>query len=222
MTTGSRSHSRPALLGLLLTLTGLLSSVTLGLRHPSPALLAQETTPPPSEEVPAKPPAPTGSPPAAEAGKPASGATETNSQEGVEKVLYTGEVVLLPEAFRRRGVKSYAEEIAQTAVLYTTDGEIVPLVPDWRGRAFFQDERLRDRPVELVVNRRPGVPWVSVLSIYLKDDKGKRAVVDYWCDVCSIPMYEIKDCECCQGPIRLRYRNLPLPKDARPAKPVAK
>jgi hypothetical protein len=179
-------------------------------------LLAQETP-----AVPALPAAPATKPEEASA-RSGKGAGEAASQEGVEKVLYAGEVVLLSEAFRRRGVKSYAEEIAQTAVLYTTDGEIVPLVPDWRGRALFQDERLRDRPVELVVNRRPGVPWLSVLSIYLQDEKGKRAVVDYWCDVCSIPMYEIKDCECCQGPIRLRYRNLPLPKDARPAKPAAK
>jgi hypothetical protein len=184
--------------------------------RPATNLLAQESSPAPT---PANPPADKPEATSSKSGKPAADAA---AQEGVEKVLYVGEVVLLPEAFRRRGVKSYAEEIAQTAVLYTTDGEIVPLVPDWRGRAFFQDERLRDRPVELVVNRRPGVPWVSVLSIYLQDEKGKRAVVDYWCDVCSIPMYEIKDCECCQGPIRLRYRNLPLPKDARPAKPVAK
>ncbi|MFN6106853.1 MAG: hypothetical protein ACK5EA_20695 [Planctomycetaceae bacterium] len=179
-------------------------------------LLAQETP-----AVPALPAAPATKPEEASA-RSGKGAGEAASQERVEKVLYAGEVVLLSEAFRRRGVKSYAEEIAQTAVLYTTDGEIVPLVPDWRGRALFQDERLRDRPVELVVNRRPGVPWVSVLSIYLQDERGKRAVVDYWCDFCSIPMYEIKDCECCQGPIRLRYRNLPLPKDARPAKPAAK
>ena len=184
--------------------------------NPMTRLAAQETTAPSAAA------ATPGTKPDESPAKSAQGTADAASQEGVEKVLYAGEVVLLPEAFRRRGVKSYAEEIAQTAVLYTTDGEIVPLVPDWRGRAFFQDERLRDRPVELVANRRPGVPWVSVLSIYLQDEKGTRAVVDYWCDVCSIPMYEIKDCECCQGPIRLRYRNLPLPKDVRPAKPAAK
>lgn len=184
--------------------------------NPTTRLAAQETTAPSAAA------ATPGTKPDENPAKSAQGTADAASQEVVEKVLYAGEVVLLPEAFRRRGVKSYAEEIAQTAVLYTTDGEIVPLVPDWRGRAFFQDERLRDRPVELVVNRRPGVPWVSVLSIYLQDEKGKRAVVDYWCDVCSIPMYEIKDCECCQGPIRLRFRNLPLPKDVRPAKPAAK
>lgn len=197
-----------ALLGL-----GLWSQQRTHWSHTRSHVLAQETVPAPHS---VKPPADNATV------KSDKVAAEAASQEGVEKVFYVGEVVLLPEAFRRRGVKSYAEEIAQTAVLYTTDGEIVPVVPDWRGRALFQDERLRERPVELVVNRRPGVPWVSVLSIYLQDEKGKRAVVDYWCDVCSIPMYEIKDCECCQGPIRLRYRNLPLPKDARPAKPAAK
>lgn len=140
----------------------------------------------------------------------------TPRTDGVEKVLLTGEVVWLPEAFRRRGVKSYKEEIEKQAVLLTDAGDIIPLVPDWRGRAFFQDERLRDRPVELVANRRPGVPWVNVLSIYATDEDGKRAIVDYWCDVCSIPMYEIKDCECCQGPTRLRFRKQSLPKDAKP------
>ena len=128
-----------------------------------------------------------------------------------------GEVVLLAEALRQRGVKTYAEEIAQQAVLRTATGELIPLVPDWRGRAFSQDERLRGRPVELVVNRRVGVPWVSVLSIYGRDDAGQRSVIDYWCDVCAIPMYEIKDCECCQGPIRLRFRPQSLPRDVPPA-----
>lgn len=134
-----------------------------------------------------------------------------------QKVLLRGEVVLLVEALRQRGVKTYGEEIAQQAVLRTSTGELIPLVPDWRGRAFSQDERLRGRPVELVVNRRVGVPWVSVLSIYGRDDAGQRSVIDYWCDVCAIPMYEIKDCECCQGPIRLRFRPQSLPRDVPPA-----
>lgn len=144
-------------------------------------------------------------------------ATEKATTDKPQKVLLRGEVVLLAEALRQRGVKTYAEEIAQQAVLRTATGELIPLVPDWRGRAFSQDERLRGRPVELVVNRRVGVPWVSVLSIYGRDDAGQRSVIDYWCDVCAIPMYEIKDCECCQGPIRLRFRPQSLPRDVPPA-----
>jgi hypothetical protein len=55
-----------------------------------------------------------------------------------------------------------------------------------------------------------------VLSIYTFDDRGNRQITDYWCDVCSIPMYEIKDCECCQGPTRLRFRKQDLPREFQP------
>jgi len=129
------------------------------------------------------------------------------------KEIVSGKVVRLAEALKARGIKSYAEEIKEQVVLVTEQGELVPIVPDWRGRAFYQDERLRDRPVDLVVNRRRGIPWVQVLSIYTFDDEGVRSITDYWCDICSIPMYEIKECECCQGPIRLRLRPQDLPKD---------
>lgn len=129
------------------------------------------------------------------------------------KEIISGKVVALWDALKKRGVKSYPEEAKGQFVLVTEAGELVPIAADWRGRAFYQDERLRDRPVDLVVNRRPGVPWVQVLSIYAFDEKGVRNVVDYWCDICAIPMYEIKDCECCQGPTRLRFRPQELPAD---------
>ncbi|MFN0053474.1 MAG: hypothetical protein ACKV0T_14925 [Planctomycetales bacterium] len=131
------------------------------------------------------------------------------------KALVSGQVVLLAEAFRQKGIKSYGEEINNQVVLVTRKGALIPIVPDWRGRAFYQDERLRNRPVDLVVNRRPGVPWAQVLSIYTFDEKQSRQITDYWCDVCSIPMYEIKDCECCQGPTRLRFRPQAPPADLR-------
>jgi hypothetical protein len=137
------------------------------------------------------------------------------AEEGDEpiKAIISGKVVALGEALQQRGIKSYTEEIKGQVVLVTRAGEIVPIVPDWRGRAFYQDERLRNRPVDLVVNRRKGVPWVQVMSIYTFDEQGVRNITDYWCDICAIPMYEIKDCECCQGPTRLRFRPQELPKD---------
>jgi hypothetical protein len=138
---------------------------------------------------------------------------EDSSGEEPVKAIVSGKVVALSEALKQRGIKSYVEEIKGQVVLVTRAGEIVPIVPDWRGRAFYQDERLRNRSVDLVVNRRPGVPWVQVLSIYTFDEKGVRNITDYWCDICAIPMYEIKDCECCQGPTRLRFRPQELPKD---------
>jgi hypothetical protein len=137
-------------------------------------------------------------------------ATAEAKSAQVPKELLTGKVVLLGEALKRKGITSF-EEMHKQAVLETPDGEIIPLVADWRGRAFFQDKRLRDRPVELVGTRKPGVPYLQVLMVFTFDKNGQRTYTDYWCDVCSIPMYEIKPCDCCQGDIRLRFQPQDLP-----------
>src|SRR5262245_55286785 len=99
-----------------------------------------------------------------EAGKEGRNAVDEDDEP--VKAIVSGKVVALGEALKLRGIKSYAEEIKGQVVLVKSTGEIVPIVPDWRGRAFYQDERLRNRPVDLVVNRRKGVPWVQVLSIF--------------------------------------------------------
>ena len=124
------------------------------------------------------------------------------------------------------------EEIDKQVVLETPDGRLIPIVPDWRGRAFYQDKRLRNRPLELVGYRRRGVPYLQILMIFTIDrpknlsktskplKKTVRHYFDYWCDICSIPMYEIKMCECCQGPIRMRFQSRDLPSYLR--KPAAK
>ncbi len=128
----------------------------------------------------------------------------------IERELFTGKVVLLGEALERREMR-VTEEMADQAVLETPEGDLLPLLADWRGRAFFQDERLRDRKVELVAYRRDHLPYLQVLMVFTFDEEGQRQSTDYWCDICSIPMYEIKPCECCQGDIRLRFQPQDLP-----------
>lgn len=142
-------------------------------------------------------------------------AEETAEQEAAKKQeprrqLFTGNVVLLQEALKRRDIK-VADEMKHQAVLETETGDLIPIAADWRGRAFFQDKKLRDRPVEIVGYRQPGVPYLQALIVYFPNKEGQREEFDYWCDICAIPMYEIKECECCQGPIRHRYRPASLP-----------
>lgn len=139
---------------------------------------------------------------------PASPAKDADSE--VARELYSGKVVMLTDALKKRGIKSTAEMKDQVA-LETDSGDLWPIVSDWRGRAFFQDERLRNRQVDLVARKHPGVPYLQVLMIFTFNEKGEREYMDYWCDICSIPMYEIKDCDCCQGPIRLRFQKQDLP-----------
>ena len=146
---------------------------------------------------------------AQETEEPELGKESTESAE-VPKKLFSGKVLLLGEALKEKGIKSY-EEMHKQAALVTPDQEIIPIIADWRGRAFFQDERLRNRKVELVGMRKPGVPYLQVLSVFTFDEKGERMYTDYWCDICAIPMYEVKPCDCCQAEIRLRFQPKELP-----------
>jgi len=133
--------------------------------------------------------------------------------------LFSGTVVFLKDALARRKIETSAET-AHHVVLETDSGELIPILSDWRGRAFYQDEKLRDRKVELIGFRHAGVPYLNVIAVYTFDDEGHRMYTDYWCDVCSIPMYEIQACQCCQGPIRLRFQAQDLPEYVR-SKPDA-
>lgn len=135
---------------------------------------------------------------------------EQTQESTIKRELFVGKVVLLTQALEERDLR-VAEEMAGQAVLETKEGELIPILADWRGRAFFQDERLRDRKVELVAQRRKQLPYLQVLMVFTFDEDGQRQYTDYWCDVCSIPMYEIKPCECCQAEIRLRFQPQDLP-----------
>lgn len=135
--------------------------------------------------------------------------------DSVKRKLYTGRVVRLREALQRRGI-AVGPEMEGQVVLETDRGKLIPILADWRGRAFYQDARLRDRRVALVATRREDLGYLQPLMVFTFDDDGRPQFTDYWCDVCSIPMYEIKPCECCQGEIRLRF-TLQAPPPAVPA-----
>lgn len=130
--------------------------------------------------------------------------SESTSENQPPRKTFRGKVVFTQEALKKRGIKAYPEELKGQVSLDTGE-ELLPILPDWRGRAFYQDERLRNRDVELIGFRRTGLPYLNVLTVFTFDKNGQRQYTDYWCDVCSIPMYEIKPCDCCQQEIRLRF-----------------
>lgn len=125
-----------------------------------------------------------------------------------EAVTLQGKVVWLAEALSRRFGIATDEDAAHSMVaLETAEGELVPLAKDVRGRGFHLDPRLRDLDLELLVRKYEGSPVVQVIRVYTLKPEG-RYELDYWCDICSIPMYELKPCECCQGETRLRQRKV--------------
>lgn len=121
-----------------------------------------------------------------------------------------GKVVWTAEALKRQHGIEVDQDAAHWSVsLETADGRLHPIVKDARGRAFLLDQRLRNRELELLVRRFDGSPFVQVIRIY-SFQEGRKHELDYWCDICAIAMYELKECECCQGPIRIRERPVEL------------
>lgn len=119
-----------------------------------------------------------------------------------------GKVVFLAEALEKKyGVKSVTEAKKAALALQDDAGKLHPLVEDVRGRAFRVDKRLRDIKVELLVRRYVDSPAVQIVGVYELAKDG-RFEIDYWCSVCAIAMYELKQCECCQGNIELRKRKV--------------
>ena len=125
-----------------------------------------------------------------------------------ETLSLRGRVVWLAEALERRfGISTDSDAAHWQVALDGEDGQIYPIAKDARGRGFMLDERIRDIDLELLVRRYKGSPVVQVIGIHSIKEDGKYEL-DYWCDVCAIPMYELKPCECCQEPIRIRERKV--------------
>ncbi|MDZ4782637.1 MAG: hypothetical protein SGJ19_20515 [Planctomycetia bacterium] len=132
---------------------------------------------------------------------------DDSAKADFEVVRVTGRVGWLGDALRERfGLELSPEASERTLAITTAEAEVVPLLEDSRGRAFRLDERLRTMELELVVRRYQKTPLLQVLQILEVTSDGSRAELDYWCDVCAIAMFELKLCECCQGPIELRRR----------------
>ena len=128
--------------------------------------------------------------------------------EAFELVKLHGKVVFLGEVLAEgKGIETVPEARERVLAVKTTGGEFVPLVEDVRGRAFRADERLRDRELVLLARRYKSHPLAQVIRMF-EPKEGALEELDYWCDICSIAMYELKVCDCCQGPIRFRSRKV--------------
>jgi hypothetical protein len=125
-----------------------------------------------------------------------------------EKVVERGRIVWLAEAMERKfGATSVDEAKDRVIALETNDGRLLPIVEDVRGRAFRRDDRLRKMELELEARCFAGSPFLQVIRTYEIKDSGKYEL-DYWCEICSIALYELKPCDCCQGPLELRRREV--------------
>ena len=117
-----------------------------------------------------------------------------------------GRFVWMNEALHRRhGVQTPIDLRESIPSIEMKTGELVPLIEDKRGGSFRRDQRLREMDLELELRFHRGSPMGQIVHLY-QHEKGKRYVIDYWCDICSITMFEFGPCDCCQDQNRLRRR----------------
>jgi len=123
----------------------------------------------------------------------------------VEAVTLTGKVVELTIVLKASGLAFDADPLARQVVLQGPDGTITPLLPDEASRAFFLDERLRDRKVEILGRRYTGLPYLQVIGFKVEEE-GQLRTPEYYCDICTISVRYPQICSCCQGPMVLRMK----------------
>jgi len=120
-------------------------------------------------------------------------------------VVLTGKVVELTAALKASGLAYDQEPVAKQVVLKKADGSLIPLLSDEASRALFLDERLRNRPIEIVGRSYRGLPYVQAVSFKV-DDHGEWRTPEYFCEICTISVRYPQVCPCCQGPMILRMR----------------
>jgi hypothetical protein len=127
-----------------------------------------------------------------------------------------GRVVWMSDALKRfHGVTLVPEAKEHLLALQTPEAELFPIVEDTRGRSLRVDERLREMDLELLVRQYEKTPMLQVIRIYQWDD-GKKYLIDYWCDVCAITMFQSGPCDCCHDANQLRRRLVNERGDVRP------
>ena len=133
-----------------------------------------------------------------------SAATNRAKPKGFAVVHVRGKVTAYKAAMKRLfGLEFVGKWGVDLLALETDDGRLLPLLPTDGARFFYHDRRMLGRPVLLTARRHDRTPGLQVIDIHsIKDDKVHE--IYYWCDVCAIKMYQLQQCDCCQGPIEVR------------------
>ena len=99
------------------------------------------------------------------------------------------------------------QEPGKAPSIQTSDGKSYTVSGDDFTKAQMADSKLNGREMELE-GRFTGPGQFEASKLYTIKD-GKRHLVTYWCDICSIRTHMPGRCMCCQGPTELQ--ELPVP-----------
>jgi len=111
------------------------------------------------------------------------------------------------------------EDPDQPPALTTKEGRVVLLEGDADTVGVLRDPRLKGEDFEANGHSTPPdrfvIDPIHTRSLFVWRN-GKRLVITYWCDVCSIRAWTPGRCQCCQEPMDLDPRD-PALKDTDPS-----
>lgn len=118
---------------------------------------------------------------------------------------------LLLRAAEKQSVRGRLRQDAALApAIVTKDGRVAELEADGPTAAVLRDPRLKNEDFEVVGRfRAPSLFAVDPIherALFVWRG-GKRLVVTYWCDVCSIRAWSPGRCQCCQEEMRVDLRD---------------
>jgi hypothetical protein len=87
--------------------------------------------------------------------------------------------------------------------LKTAEGKLYPFLPVDTAAAIWNDERFRQRDLQITARTFPNTDFIEVIRLQSWRD-GKLHNLYYFCDVCSISSHKPGPCECCQEPYEFR------------------
>lgn len=84
--------------------------------------------------------------------------------------------------------------------LKAADGKLHPILPTETAAAIYEDERFRQRELQITARVFPDLPYLEVIK--LQSVKWGRVFdLYYFCNVCNITTHKPGPCECCQDPV---------------------
>jgi hypothetical protein len=111
------------------------------------------------------------------------------------------------------------QESGLAPALLVSSGTTIQLAGDEASLAVLRDSRLKDADFEVVgqatAPNRFAVDPIHERALFVYRG-GKRLVVTYWCEICSIRTYSPGQCVCCQEDTQLDLRD-PALKDSDPS-----
>jgi hypothetical protein len=115
-----------------------------------------------------------------------------------------GQAVYLGPALKKKLGRELLDAALDDVVAFeSAEGKLYPILPTESGLFFYRDERVREKPMRIKARWHDELQMLEIIDRYSLVD-GKANEIYYWCEICSIQMYHLKECDCCQSPIELR------------------